>query len=103
MGKFGKMAKSKNHTAHNRGYKNHRNGIRRPIKQRCSSLKMVNQKYVRNLRRAKKFDTSIKKSKNYTAKIEVRRNMKAKVIAALKQKRNDKATGVKPAKKVAAK
>merc|ERR1711976_382793 len=94
-----KMAKSKNHTAHNQGYKNHRNGIRRPKKQRTESLKMVNQKYVRNLRRAKKFDESIKKSKNVTAKIALRRTMKAKVLAAIKEKRNNRALGIKPAKK----
>merc|ERR1712146_455432 len=99
MGNFGKMAKSKNHTAHNQGYKNHRNGIRRPKKQRTVSLKMVNQKYVRNLRRSKKFDSAIKKAKNVTAKIALRRTMKDKVMAALKEKRNNKLQGIKPTKK----
>ena len=35
------MAKSKNHTAHNQSYKNHRNGIKKPKKHRYSSTKGV--------------------------------------------------------------
>jgi len=50
------MAKSKNHSCHNQTHKNHRNGIRRPVKQRYVSLKCVNPKYLRNMRRGKKFD-----------------------------------------------
>lgn len=36
------MAKSKNHTNHNQGYKNHRNGIKRPLRNKHQSLKGVN-------------------------------------------------------------
>ncbi|MCQ2818359.1 MAG: 60S ribosomal protein L29 [archaeon] len=50
------MAKSKNHTNHNQGYKNHRNGIKRPRKNLYQSLKGVNAVYLRNRRRAIKFD-----------------------------------------------
>ena len=50
------MAKSKNHTNHNQGYKNHRNGIKRPKRNRYQSLKGVNAKYLRNRRRAIKYD-----------------------------------------------
>ena len=35
------MAKSKNHTAHNQTYKAHKNGIKKPRKQRYSSRKGV--------------------------------------------------------------
>ena len=37
------MAKSKNHTAHNQTYKQHKNGIRKPRKFRQSSKKGVRQ------------------------------------------------------------
>lgn len=50
------MAKSKNHTNHNQSYKNHRNGIKRPIRNKHQSLKGVNAKYLRNRRRSIKFD-----------------------------------------------
>ena len=50
------MAKSKNHTNHNQGYKNHRNGIKRPKRNRYQNLKGVNAKYLRNRRRAIKYD-----------------------------------------------
>ncbi|KAH9611295.1 hypothetical protein KSS87_023657 [Heliosperma pusillum] len=33
------MAKSKNHTAHNQSYKNHKNGIKKPRKHRHHSTK----------------------------------------------------------------
>ena len=35
------MAKSKNHSTHNQGHKNHRNGIKRPASHKFSSLKCV--------------------------------------------------------------
>merc|ERR1711890_218584 len=101
MGKFGKMAKSKNHTSHNQGYKNHRNGIFKPARQRYTSHHMVNQKLNRNTRRARKFDPSIKKNVNITKKIQVRRDLKAQVLAKIKEARIAKvvkSTG-KPAKK----
>ncbi|KAL9959664.1 hypothetical protein ACROYT_G033004 [Oculina patagonica] len=48
------MAKSKNHTNHNQGHKWHRNGIKKPKKQRFPSLKGVDPKFLRNLRFSKK-------------------------------------------------
>ena len=50
------MSKSKNHTNHNQGHKNHKNGIKRPIRNKYQSLKCVNSKYLRNRRRAIKKD-----------------------------------------------
>jgi large subunit ribosomal protein L29e len=46
------MAKSKNHTNHNQGFKAHRNGIRKPKRERYASLKAVDPKFLRNRRRA---------------------------------------------------
>jgi large subunit ribosomal protein L29e len=46
------MAKSKNHTNHNQNRKAHRNGIAKPKRQRYSSLKGVDAKFLRNRRRA---------------------------------------------------
>lgn len=46
------MAKSKNHTNHNQNRKAHRNGIKKPIRQRYLSLKGVDAKFLRNRRRA---------------------------------------------------
>ncbi|ELR23971.1 ribosomal L29e protein family [Acanthamoeba castellanii str. Neff] len=48
------MAKSKNHTAHNQGHKNHRNGIKRAPNQRHVSTKGMDPKFLRNQRFAKK-------------------------------------------------
>jgi len=48
------MAKSKNHTTHNQGHKNHRNGIKKPPSQRHSSTKGMDPKFLRNQRFAKK-------------------------------------------------
>ncbi|VDO35193.1 hypothetical protein V3C99_010266 [Haemonchus contortus] len=48
------MAKSKNHTNHNQNRKAHRNGIKRPKKQRFMSMKGVDPKFLKNLRFAKK-------------------------------------------------
>eukprot|EP00013_Stygamoeba_regulata_P001538 CAMPEP_0177634752 /NCGR_PEP_ID=MMETSP0447-20121125/3534_1 /TAXON_ID=0 /ORGANISM="Stygamoeba regulata, Strain BSH-02190019" /LENGTH=64 /DNA_ID=CAMNT_0019136491 /DNA_START=428 /DNA_END=622 /DNA_ORIENTATION=- len=48
------MAKSKNHTAHNQTYKAHRNGIKKPHKQRYSRVKGMDPKFLRNARFAKK-------------------------------------------------
>merc|ERR1712139_28214 len=95
MGKLdflGKMAKSKNHTSHNQGHKNHANGIMKPKRQRYMSHKMVNQKLNRNTRRARKFDPSIKKSVNYTKKIAGRIAMKAQVLKKLKDAKIAKLT-----------
>jgi large subunit ribosomal protein L29e len=46
------MAKAKNHTNHNQTRKAHRNGIKKPIRQRYASLKGVDPKFLRNRRRA---------------------------------------------------
>jgi large subunit ribosomal protein L29e len=48
------MAKSKNHTAHNQSKKNHKNGIKRPKKQRYTSLRGMDPKFLRNRRRVMK-------------------------------------------------
>ena len=55
------MAKSKNHTSHNQNRKNHRNGIKKPQKQRYDSLKSCDLKYRKNRRFAQLHDPSIKK------------------------------------------
>ena len=46
------MAKSKNHTNHNQNKKAHRNGIKKPKRQRYASLLGVNPKFLRNARRS---------------------------------------------------
>ena len=52
------MAKSKNHTNHNQGYKNHRNGIKRPLRNKHQSLKGVNYfKLISNPKLEKKLPT----------------------------------------------
>merc|ERR1711907_197776 len=99
MGKFGTMAKSKNHTSHNQGYKNHRNGIFKVRKQRYTSNKMVNQKLNRNTRRARKFDPTVKKNVTYTKKIQGRIALKAQVLDKIKQARIAKVVKTAPAKK----
>ncbi|XP_057806081.1 60S ribosomal protein L29-1-like [Salvia miltiorrhiza] len=48
------MAKSKNHTAHNQSHKAHRNGIKKPKRQRNSSTKGMDPKFLRNQRYARK-------------------------------------------------
>ena len=58
------MSKSKNHTNHNQGHKNHRNGIKRPKRNLYQSLKGVNCKYLRNRRRAIKFDKNQNKHRD---------------------------------------
>ncbi len=62
------MAKSKNHSTHNQGHKNHRNGIKKPARNRYDSLKAVNAKFLRNRRRAIKFDDKQTKHKARYAK-----------------------------------
>ena len=46
------MAKSKNHTAHNQVSKQHRNGIKKPQRQRYISCLGMDPKFLRNQRRA---------------------------------------------------
>lgn len=48
------MAKSKNHTNHNQNKKAHRNGIKKPRKQKYESLKGCDAKFIKNMRFAKK-------------------------------------------------
>ena len=48
------MVKQKNHTARNQTFKAHRNGIKRPKKQRFRSTKGMDPKFVRNQRWAKR-------------------------------------------------
>ncbi|XP_074321958.1 large ribosomal subunit protein eL29z-like [Apium graveolens] len=48
------MAKSKNHTAHNQSHKAHRNGIKKPRKQRNISTRGMDPKFLRNQRYARK-------------------------------------------------
>jgi large subunit ribosomal protein L29e len=48
------MAKSKNHTAHNQTVKQHRNGIKKPKRQRYSNTQGMDPKFLRNQRRATK-------------------------------------------------
>ena len=48
------MAKSKNHTAHNQTAKQHRNGIKKPSRQRYSKTIGMDPKFLRNQRRATK-------------------------------------------------
>merc|ERR1711870_181809 len=102
MGKisfFSKMAKSKNHTSHNQGHKNHANGITKPTRQRFMSHKMVNQKLNRNTRRARKFDPSIKKSVNFSRKIQGRIAAKQQVLQKIRDARIAKLMPKAPAKK----
>ncbi|KAL8128718.1 hypothetical protein V2J09_017873 [Rumex salicifolius] len=53
------MAKSKNHTAHNQSYKAHRNGIKKPRKQRNQSTKGMDPKFLRNQRYARKHNKKV--------------------------------------------
>ncbi|OMJ21533.1 Glucose-insensitive transcription protein 7 [Smittium culicis] len=48
------MEPKKNHTNHNQNSKAHRNGIRKPVKQRYPSLRGVDRKFMRNQRFAKR-------------------------------------------------
>jgi large subunit ribosomal protein L29e len=97
------MAKSKNSSQHNQTYKDHRNGIKGIKWNRHSSNKGVNQKLLRNLRRARKFDPKILKEKNLTKRIEVLRKNKDKIIQAIKEKKAPKAAPAKSAAPVPAK
>ncbi|XP_014280742.1 uncharacterized protein RpL29 [Halyomorpha halys] len=54
------MAKSKNHTNHNQNRKAHRNGIKKPKRCRHESTLGMDQKFLRNLRFAKKHNLSPK-------------------------------------------
>jgi large subunit ribosomal protein L29e len=64
------MAKDKNHSSKNQNHKNHRNGIKKPRRQRYASLKGVNQKYLRNRKRSVRNDPSIKRSVNLQRRLD---------------------------------
>jgi len=57
------MAKDKNHSSKNQNHKNHQNGIKKPTRQKYASLKGVNQRFVRNRKRAVKNDPNIKRNR----------------------------------------
>jgi large subunit ribosomal protein L29e len=63
------MAKDKNHSSKNQNHKNHQNGIKKPKKQRYVSLKGVNQRFVRNRRRAVRNDPNIKKNRSLQKRV----------------------------------
>lgn len=95
------MAKSKNHTNHNQSFKNHRNGIKPVAKTRYSDSKGINQIFLKNRRRAIKFDPSIKKDATLTKRIQILKNNKSKIIEAIKRKLTKKDSPAQPAKKIA--
>ena len=57
------MAKDKNHSSKNQAHKNHQNGIKKPLRQKYASLKGVNQRFLRNRKRAVKNDPNIKRNR----------------------------------------
>ena len=64
------MAKDKNHSSKNQNHKNHQNGIKKPIRQKYASLAGVNQKFLRNRRRAVRNDPNITKPKALQKRVE---------------------------------
>jgi large subunit ribosomal protein L29e len=58
------MAKDKNHSSKNQNHKNHQNGIQKPTREKYASLKGVNQRFLRNRRRAVRNDPNIKKGRS---------------------------------------
>uniref|UniRef100_A0A0N5CDF6 60S ribosomal protein L29 n=1 Tax=Strongyloides papillosus TaxID=174720 RepID=A0A0N5CDF6_STREA len=62
------MAKSKNHTSHNQNRKDHRNGIKKPLKQRYISMKGVDPKYLKNLRYTQKANLKLRMEAKKAAK-----------------------------------
>ena len=71
------MAKANVHSSKNQNAKNHRNGIKRPKKQRYASLKGVNQKFLRNRRRSIRNDPSIKRNVNLQRRLEAYKKKQA--------------------------
>ena len=80
------MAKSKNHTNHNQNFKHHRNGIKPVPSPRYPDQKCVNQAFLKNRRRAIKFDPSIKKDQRLLARIQRLRLNKAKILEVVRAK-----------------
>ena len=64
------MAKDKNHSSKNQNHKNHQNGIKKPRRQRYASLKGVNQRFIRNRKRAVKNDPSIKRNRSLQKRVD---------------------------------
>ncbi|KAI9289621.1 ribosomal L29e protein family-domain-containing protein, partial [Umbelopsis sp. AD052] len=56
------MSKSKNHTNHNQNKKAHRNGIRKPLRNRYPSLKGVDAKFIKNQRFVKRGSEAVVKA-----------------------------------------
>ena len=71
------MAKDKNHSSKNQNHKNHRNGIKKPARQRYASLKGVNQKFLRNRRRSVRNDPSIARSVNLQRRLDAYKKKQA--------------------------
>ena len=71
------MAKDKNHSSKNQNAKNHRNGIKKPRRQRYASLKGVNQKFLRNRRRSVRNDPSIQRSVNLQKRLDAYKKTQA--------------------------
>ena len=67
------MAKDKNHSSKNQAHKNHQNGIQKPKRQKYASLKGVNQRFVRNRKRAVKNDPNIKRNRSLQKRIDAYR------------------------------
>lgn len=63
------MAKDKNHSSKNQNHKNHQNGIKKPRRQKYASLKGVNQRFLRNRRRAVRNDPNIKRNRALEKKV----------------------------------
>ena len=80
------MAKSKNHTNHNQNFKHHRNGIKPVPNHRYPNQKCVNQVFLKNKRRAIKFDPSIKKDQRLLFRIQKLRDNKTKIIEAVRNR-----------------
>lgn len=64
------MAKDKNHSSKNQNHKNHRNGIKKPLRQKYASLAGVNQKFLRNRRRCVRNDPNIKHNRAVQKQVE---------------------------------
>lgn len=64
------MAKDKNHSSKNQNHKNHRNGIKKPLRQKYASLSGVNQKFLRNRRRCVRNDPNIKHNRAVQKQVE---------------------------------
>jgi large subunit ribosomal protein L29e len=63
------MTKDKNHSSKNQNHKNHQNGIKKPRRQKYASLQGVNQRFLRNRRRAVWNDPNIKPNRALQKKV----------------------------------